>query len=260
MTRLIRLTLALTLALALLAVGTAQDASPGQLVVERFIEALNEGDRGTVRQVLSPATTWSELDLYWRVAQGELEALQRANVLLAGGVRLEVEVVAIEGDGSIVIADERMWGDFVPEGMAPLRSTTTYVVEGERLRGISRVLAPDQRDLLAANFIVGVWRDPGGGIVRLGADGSYAVYLSLGHYDSDDPYDRGTFVSEGFVGAFISGEDSKWCAPGEQTPWTWLAMDDTTMNVNALLLRDQIECARWRHAAGTLRYVRVTEE
>lgn len=258
MTGLIRLTLALTLALALLAVGTAQDAPPGQLVVERFIEALNEGDRGTLRQVLSPATTWSELDLYWRVAQGELEPLQRATALLAGGVRLEAEVVAVEGDGSIVIADERMWGDFVPEGMAPLRSTTTYVVEGERLRGISRVLAPDQRDMLAAVAMVGTWRGPN--YVRLDADGTYAVYDNLSSYRSDDHSDSGTFVSEGFVTIFTSGEDSKVCDPGERTYATWQAIDGDRLHNDTFRLRDQTECLFYRRNAGVVLYVRVTEE
>jgi limonene-1,2-epoxide hydrolase len=260
MSRTLRTILSLVLVLALLAVGTAQGTPPAQLVVERFAAALNEVDRYTLRQVLSPATTWSELDLHWRVAQGELEPLQRAWMLLDGGVRLETEVVAIVGDGSIVIAHERMWGDFVPEGMAPLRSTTVYVVEGERLTGITRVLAPDQREMLAADSIIGTWRASHGDYARLDADGTYAVYDSLGHYRSDDPSDSGTFVIDGFVAVFISGEDSRRCAPGERTPWTWQAIDDTRTNVNTLLLRDQIECPHYRHNAAASQYVRVAEE
>ena len=260
MNRMLGSTLVLVLILALLAVGTAQGTPPAQLVVERFVEALNEVDRYTLRQVLSPSTTWSELDLYWRVAEGELGPLQRAWMLIAGGVRLETEAVAVMGGGSIVIVHERMWGDFVPEGLAPLRSTTVYVVEGERLTGITRVLAPDQREMLAADFIIGTWREPGGSYARLDADGTYAGYDSLGHFRSDDPSDSGTWVIDGFVAVFISGEDSQWCDPGDRTPWTWQAIDDTRMNVNTRLHQDQIECFHYRHYAGAFRYVRVTEE
>ena len=260
MSRLARSTLALSLVLALLAVGTAQDTPPAQRVVERFIEALNEFDRYTLQQVLSPATTWSELDLYWRVAQGGSEPVQRAWMLADGDVRIEAEVVAVMGGGTIVITHERMWGDFVLEGMAPLRSTTVYVVEGERLTGITRALAADQRELLAAASIIGTWRSWLGGYTRLDADGTYATYDSLGHYRSDDPNDSGTFVIDGFAAVFISGEDSRRCAPGDRTPWTWQAIDDTRTNVNTLLLRDQIECPHYRHNAAASQLVRVVEE
>ena len=258
MSRLARSTLALSLVLALLAVGTAQGTPLAQRVVERFIEALNEFDRYTLRQVLSPATTWSELDLYWRVAQGELEPVRRAWMLADGDVRIEAEVVAVMGGGTIVITHERMWGDFVPEAMAPLRSTTVYVVEGERLTGITRVLAADQRELLAAAEAVGTWRGPN--YVRLDADGTYAVYDSLVSYRADDPSDSGTFVSEGFVTIFISGEDSKVCNPGERTYATWQALDSGRIRNDTLLLRDQIECAHYHRTAGTAVYVRLTEE
>ena len=91
-----------------------------------------------------------------------------------------MDVLAVVGDDQVVIAAERMWGDFVPEGMAPLRSTTVYVVESGWLVGITRVLSAEQRDALTLAALADtVWEDGGGIYHRFDADGTYRNFDSL---------------------------------------------------------------------------------
>jgi len=247
--------------LSISAIVVAQQLPAAQRVAERFAEALSQGDSWTLRHILSPAATWSERDLYWQVASGEGEPERRARELIAGNVRLEIEVVGIVGDGRMVIAHERMWGDFVREGLAPLRSTTVYLVEGERLAGITRVLAAQQREMLLPAYFIGVWRVPDSvPYTRFEADGTYRHYLSRNAYESDDPDDSGSYVFEHGALNMVSGDDSKLCRPGARTPSLAEPLDQSRANINTLAFRNEIECEFYRQMAGSYAYVRLAED
>ena len=253
---------ALVLVLALLAVGTAQGTPTAQLVVERFAAALSDGETLAARELLSPGTTWVEYDAYPRVAATRLEVAQRVAELIRAGVRLETEVVAIEGDGSVVIAHERMWGDFVPEHLAPLRSTTLYVVEAGWLVSITRTLVPEHRDALLAGLIVGAW-SRGAGAVRHDLDGRYTFFTTGYDYLAKriDPLteaDTGTFsVGRGAI-TYVSGEGSRVCAAGERLVLRTQFIDADAVFIDPDL--DQTDCAYHRRNARPGTYARLPEE
>ena len=175
----LRKVMGFVLVLSILAVGGAQGPTAAQQVVERFAEALSAGRTTYAIGLLGSSVTWSEHDLYWHTAI-DAETQIRVNRLVRAGVRLETEVLDVVGNGQVVIVDERMWGDFVPEGMAPLRSTTVYVVESGWLVGITRVLSPEQRDALTLAALADTAGRTGSGTYhRFGADGTYRNFDSL---------------------------------------------------------------------------------
>ena len=240
MTRAPALVLVLVLCLAAAPTAASQGTLDAIHVVERFAGALNAGHVGNARAELGPVFTWSEHDLVPRVATTRAEALQRVIELVNGGVRLETEPVAVVGGGSMVIAHERMWGAFVPDELAPLRSTTVYLVAEGRLVGITRMLAGDQRDTLAAAALVGTWRYMDLH-VRVDADGSYRTFRSHSELLADRHHDSGTFIVEGGVIVLVSDADSDACDIGDRTPISLQVFDRDTMRVTPLT--DQITCS-----------------
>jgi len=247
MSRLLQPTLSLVLVLAVLAVGAAQGTPAAQLVVERFAAALSDGETLAARELLSPATTWVEYDAYPRVATTRLEVAQRVAELTRAGVRLEIEVVAIEGDGSVVIAHERMWGDIVPEHLAPLRSTTVYVVEAGWLVSITRTLVPEQREALLAGLIVGAW-SRGRAVFWHDLDGTYSAFLVGTDLVVDRPLDSGTFSVERGAATYVSGEGSSVCAAGERLVHRMQFIDADTVFFNPDL--HQTDCAYYERNAA----------
>lgn len=229
MTRTIGLVLSLALLLSAGNVVTANTTPEAYQVVERFAAALSAGDTFEARTVLADGVTWSEYDLYWRVAPTRLDVARRVAELVRDGVRLETELVAIMGRGSLVITHERMWGDFVPDALAPLRSTTVYLVEQGLVRGITRVLASEQRDALMATAIVGPWRF--GAYTRFDADGTYAHFLNLEYMRSGRSYDSGTYAIEDGVLTTVSGDDSEVCEAGHFFHAHWDVIDADTFTV-----------------------------
>jgi len=252
MTRAPVLVLVLVLVLCLASVPTA--ASQGTLdaihVVERFAGALNAGDIGNARAELGGVFTWSEHDLVPWVATSRAEALLRVIELIGGGVRLETEPVAVVAGGSMVIAHERMWGAFVPDELAPLRSTTVYLVAGGRLVGITRMLAGDQRDALAAAAVVGTWRF-GEFHFRIDADGSYRTFGNQDHLLADRHHDSGTATVERGVLVWVSDDASDACDPGDRTTFSLQTIDRDTIHLAPLT--DQITCAvHWTAMPSTV--------
>jgi len=236
---------ALVLVLSLLAIGSAQQTPTAQQVVERFTEALSAGELFSVVGLLAGNATWSEHDLYVRTATGT-DVQRRANELIRAGVRLETDVVAVLGDGQVVITHERMSGDFVPEGMAPLRSTTVYVVESGWLVGITRVLSAEQRDALVREaFADSTWSDGFGDVYyRYDADGTFHSYPTLGSLRSANHIFSGTFHVERGVGTYTAAADSRQCNPGERLVMRFRMIDQDT--VYAEPLADEITCGYFR--------------
>lgn len=232
---------AFVLALSVLAVGAAQEPPTAQQVVERFTEALSTGNTATAFGYLALSGSWSENDLYWRTSTGR-DLQIRAYELVRGGVKLETDVVAVVGDGQVVIARERMWGDFVPEGMAPLRSTTMYVVEAGWVVGITRVLSPEQRDaLLLASLADSAWGDGFGNVYhRFGADGAYRNFESLEDMRADRHLFSGTYAVEHGVLTFVADARTHVCNPGERLVMRVRLVDeDTSIGVR---VREETDC------------------
>ncbi len=233
------------LVLTLLAVGGAQEPPESQRVVERFAEALSAGRITTATGLLASNATWSEHDLFWRTASGT-DTQIRVNQLVRADVRIETEVIAVLGHGQVVIAAERMWGDFVPEGMAPLRSTTVYVVESGWLVGITRVLSAEQRDALTLATIADTaWDDGAGTYHRFDADGTYRNFDSMDDLRSDrDLYFSGTYQLERGVFTWVADADSRVCNPGERLVMRGRMSDQDTWI--GLLIPDRTDCAYYR--------------
>jgi hypothetical protein len=241
----LRTVAAFVLLLSVLVVGAAQEPPTAQQVMERFTEALSAGELFPVVGLLAGNATWSEHDLYWRTVTGT-DLQRRASELIRGGVRLESDVVAVMGDGQVVIAHERMWGDFVPEGLAPLRSTTVYVVESGWLVSITRLLSSEQRDALVREaFADSTWSDGFGDVYyRYDADGTYHSYPNLASVGSANHIFSGTCHVERGVGTYTAAADSRQCNPGERLVMRFRMIDQDT--VYAEPLADEITCGYFR--------------
>jgi len=212
--------------IGILVVGACAFAeAPAQFqVVERYVALLSEGNQADLRSLFAPRTVFAEHDLLWSVevspAIGEAVS-NRVRAMVAAGVRLEVELVAVESDGAVLVTRERMWGETIPEVLAPLRATAVYVVLGERIVSITRVLDADQRDVLVREAVIGTWGPAAA--LRFEADGTYRLAHSLAGLD-DRSWDSGTYRVEGGVLTFVSGADTYACRPGDVGSW-WVRFD-----------------------------------
>ena len=245
MTRTLGTVLMLVLLLSMANVQASQGAPAEYHTVERFVEALSAGDTRTVRDMLSPAATWVEYDVYLRVFAGRVDTMARLNELVRGGVRLETELVAIMGDGSMIITHERMWGDFVRDDLAPLRSTTSYVLDADRLVAITRVLATDQRDALTASLAVGMWTFGVPTVYAHVFDATNRVYSNLDDLRADRPHHVAEQfeVRDGII-MTVAGEGSEVCNPGERIVQRVHVIDEDTLILT--VIREETECAYFR--------------
>jgi hypothetical protein len=237
---------AFVLVLSVLVVGAAQEPPTAQQVVERFTEALSAGNTASAFGFLALSGAWSEHDLYWRTATGR-DLQIRTYELVRAGVRLETDVVAVVGDGQVVITQERMWGDFVPEEMAPLRSTTVYVVEAGWLVGITRVLSPEQRDaLLLTTLADSTWGDGFGDVYhRFDADGTYGNFDSLEDLRAARHAFSGTYQVENGVLTWVADANSRVCNPGERLVMRGRMIDEDKWY--GVLLPGETDCTHYRN-------------
>ncbi len=191
----------------------AQGTVPQFAVVESFAEALSAGRVTAALAYFERDAVWSEYDLMPRAANGLAEAMQRAHDLVDANVRLEIELVATHAGGMVLVTHERMWGDFVPGELAPLRSVTVYVVEHGVIKSLSRVLEPDQRDAwIVRQMVLGAWPS-GWHDFRFRIDGRFvatprpSLVRRLG--------DSGSFAVASGVLTFVSDEASQDCDAGD---------------------------------------------
>ena len=203
----------------------AEAPVPAQFrVVERYAELLSEGNRAALRSLFVPRSVFAEHELFWSVevspAYGEAVS-SRVRAMVAAGVRLEVDLVAFESGGAVLVTRERMWGEITTEALVPLRSTAVYLVLGERIFSITRVLDADQHDVLLREAIIGTWGPSAA--LRFEADGTYRLANSVAGLD-DRAWDNGSFSVDGGAITFVSGADSYSCKPGDVGSW-WLRFD-----------------------------------
>jgi len=115
-------------------------------------------------------------------------------------------------DGAVIVTRERMWLDEMPESLLPLRSTGVYLVEGERVLSITRVLDADQRDALMSEAVVGDWRSSGF-VFRMHAYGGYDLVQGT------RPHDSGEYTIEAGVMRVVSDEQTTVGRPGDVGLW-----------------------------------------
>ena len=181
-------------------------------VVERLAAALTEGGILQVRAVLATEAVLTEHDFFVRSVSGAA-AHTRLRELVPRGARLEVSFESASADGALIVTRERLWLDDPPGGLAPLRSTVAYVVDGVRLLSITRVLDADQRDVLMREAIVGAWRYPGY-VFEWHADGTYDIVVA-----GSIPYDSGAYTIEGGVMRIVSDDQTAVCEPDDVGLW-----------------------------------------
>lgn len=201
-------------------------------VVERYAATISEGNEFAAREFLAPSVVLAEYDLFWSAVDGpKLSVVMSDQVrrMFTSSVRLEVELEAVASDGAVLITRERMWGELVPEGLAPLRSTGVYVVYGERIVGMLRVLDADQRDGLMQEALVGRWTGTAGSL-RLSPEGSYRHAYAFSHLDTA-PDDSGSYAVEGGVLTLVSDEATQICSPGDVGTWSLVFTSSNAMSL-----------------------------
>jgi len=215
--------------LALPALSLAQAQSPAQFeVIERYAALVNDGAKAPLRVMFSHGVTHAELGLYWNEERGTA-ALPALFALIDGGARLEVEFHAAASAGDVIITRERMWVDGAAEALTPLRSTGVYVVDGDRILSVTRVVDADQREVLMREALVGRWQMH---TVRLeyDADGGYRFWRESGERVTES-LDSGGFVIEGGVHTFVRVDATQVCEPGDVGVWRVRFVTQDTIDV-----------------------------
>ncbi len=195
------------------------EAPPQFETVERYASIVTEGGSlatTALTSVLAADMAFAEYALHWSDHRATA-AHAHIWTMLDTNVRLEVAFEAALAGGSVVVTRERMWGDDVPEALAPLHSTVVYVVAGERIQSITRVLDTEQRDVLMREALIGTWY-AGGGVMRFDADGSYRFAGSRSLLESA-PLDSGTYAIEDGTWRVVSDDTTSICQPADEGVW-----------------------------------------
>jgi hypothetical protein len=212
-----------------LAVAAAQaiplGPTPAGSLVARFVAALDGGDAIAARASLGPQPTLAVQDLGWRTWHGPEAAASRVDALVAAGTRIASEPVALLAEGAVLVTRDLVWTEDAP---APDRYTGVYVVAGGRIAAVTWLLASEQRDALAAAWLVGSWRwREAAFYLRFDPDGGYRADTAPVDRDGQPPQDSGTFrVVDGVV-ELVSGADTRYCCPGQSGRYLlFFAADD----------------------------------
>jgi len=212
-----RIVFACSLMVALLSVSAlsaAQAQPPAQFeAVEHYATLVSGGAKAPLRLMFSRGVTYAEHALFWSEERGTA-VLPALYALIDAGARLEVEFHAAAPDGGMIVTRERMWVDGAAEALAPLRSTGVYVVDGDRILSITRVLDVDQRHALMREALVGTWdvdleptwfeHDAEGGFSYWHMEGSERAVI-----------DSGRSTIEGDLWTVVRDEGTRVCDPGD---------------------------------------------
>ena len=247
--------LALALLLGPLTVVARGDTPPEFQLIERFAAALSDGDVTGALATLATDFVWEERDLRSRLSHGSRALQDRLWELVLDGVRLELELLHVLDDGRLVVISERRWGDSVPEALTPLRSTVVVVVEGGLLASATRLLAPEQRDVLMEAALVGHWRGGDRGLV-IGFDGSGGFRTAFSRAELEQaPRDVGGYYLERGILTWSSGEASRMCEPGDTGSHHLRFVDDDTLEWQMI-----DEACLERYMGTKARLVRLVED
>ncbi len=199
--------------------------------IERYAAMVNDGAKAPMRLMFSRGVSYAELALSWSEEHGTA-ALPRLYSLIDAGLRLEVAFHAAVGDG-VIITTERMWVVDAPEALTPLQATGVYVLDGDRILSITRVLDVDQRHALMRDALVGTWQDAWSrNRVAFDAEGTARKGPLVGA-PVDDVIDSGTYVLEADLLTLVRDETTQVCVPGDVTVYQFRfpAPDSLAMRV-----------------------------
>lgn len=206
----------------------AQESRPEAFaIIEQFSSYINDGRILLAIMLLTGDTDLTERDLHEQVWIGKVQVGRRLWEWRDQGVRLETEVIAVLGEGNVVVAHERVWRNDIPEALAPYHYTSVYLIEGERLASITRLLSAAERSTLMRQHLVdiGTWWDARGVWVHFDTDGTYRYAQTRSGLDADLAergsadwvatfLEYGTFTIDAGILTMVSGEATNWCPPG----------------------------------------------
>ena len=243
-----RMVLACSFMVALLSVSAlsaAQAQPPAQFeVIEHYATLVSGGAKAPLRLMFSRDVSYAEHALFWSEERGTA-ALPPLYALIDAGARLEVDFHAAESGGDVIITRERLWLDGAAEALTPLRSTGVYVLDGDRILSITRVLDAEQGHALMREVLVGTWQ-AFGGITRIefDADGLFRYGPLRG--SEGDILQSGTYVFEGELVTTVRDDATQACVPGDVAVFRirFAASDSVVMTV----VEDT--CERWGWAGA----------
>lgn len=195
----------------------AEAQAPAQFAaVERFVAMVNDGAKAPLRLMFSRGVSYAEQGLFWHEVHGTA-ALPGLYALIDAGARLEVELHAAVSGGDVIVTRERVWVEGSAEALTPLRSTGVYVVDGDRILSITRVLDVDQRHELLGEALVGTWEFFGEPLrIEYDAGGTYR-HTGTRSGPGSEPIDHGRAVLEGDLLTVVRDEATGICAAGDVT-------------------------------------------
>ena len=231
-----------------------QAQPPAQFeAIEHYVALVNEGAKAPLRAMFTGGMLHAEHALYWSEERGTA-ALPRLYALIDAGARLEVEFHAAAAAGGVIITTERMWVDDAPEALTPLRATSVYVLDGDRILGITRVLDPDQRHELMREALVGTWElfvEP----TRIEHDAAGVFrYGPLTGASEHDVIDSGSSAVQGDLWTIVRDDATQVCDPGDVTVFQ---VRFVTPDAIALTVVED-SCRGWV-GAGSHRFDRVVD-
>ena len=220
--------------------------------IERYAAMVNDGAKAPMRLMFSRGVSYAELALSWSEEHGTA-ALPRLYSLIDAGLRLEVAFHAAVGDG-VIITTERMWVVDAPEALTPLQATGVYVLDGDRILSITRVLDVDQRHALMHAALVGTWQETWGQLrFAFDAEGTLR-YGPLVGAPEGDVTDGGTYVVEADLLTWVRDETTQICAPDDVTVLQVRFLAPDSLAISAV----DDTCRGWV-GKGSLRLDRVVD-
>lgn len=248
MHRILRVLAACALLLVCAVPAAADDAPPsGFNVVEAFIAAINAGDLGSALALLDADAVGLDIASQERSLRGDAQFRRWITALIADGVQIDTELLAVHGDGSVFVTLEHTRADTIPTDLRPVQGTGTYFVSDGRLAALTRVMLPAHRDAWLSSLFLGRWRC---GLYDwdVTSDGRYAwTFVAGGAIADSGRYE----VIDGAV-RFVSDEASSICGAGEMGTFTLAFSGDDVM-----LIRNVSDECRLRSRGGRHSLARV---
>ena len=218
----------------------AQDETSGEQVVLALDAALNAGDVDLAMTYIADNAVFGGEFAGVDYSVGAEEIRADFEKLIAVNFHIEEDVIAVHGEGQIIITEARTWNDVTIEmGVAPLEFTEVYFVRDGQVFGIGYAAwaATDERFLTAmaamapppvvAEDIIGTWRLLAGGFhFQFRSDGTYRASTTVGDLNSDTPQDIGTYTVEDGVLTITSSEITEVCHDGEAGVYALSFRDD----------------------------------
>ena len=135
----------------LMAPAVPESAADKVAVVQALGSALNDGDLDSAMTYFAENASFSSLGMEPSYYIGKAEIRDLFEGLIVGNFRIETDIVASYGDGSILVSNTQTWADPLTEmGFDHWTATEFYIVNGDQITSITWVLSNDIKDQLMA--------------------------------------------------------------------------------------------------------------